>query len=450
LKNNLILLIALGMFSLSSYAQVLFEENFGYSTGTTLVSNGWVAHSGAGTNSPTVAATGLTYTNYPSSGIGGATKLLTNGEDVDSALTSPVTSGTVYASVLVKVDSATSAGDYFFHFITGVRTSNIFMGRLFAKKAANTNLAFGLSKSSTSVTTPPVYSDSIYSFSTTYLVVVKYTFNPTAVDSNDAVSLFIFADPTLPATEPVTPNVGPITRPQADATSISFIALRQGTASSAPIVNIDGIRVGQTWNDAPLPVQIASFTGTYNTVSRCSEIRFRTVSETNNYGFYLQRSGRDAANFANVSTFIPGYGTTNQPHDYSASDCSVVAGNWLYRLAQVDLDATVHYTEPIEINILSPTSVSNDGPKVFELQQNYPNPFNPSTEIKFSVASTGKTTLEVYNLVGHKVAMLFNEVAEAGHFYTARLDSKGMATGMYFYRLQSGANTEVRKMMLLK
>ncbi len=211
-------------------------------------------------------------------------------------------------------------------------------------------------------------------------------------------------------------------------------------------IGIDNINV----TSGPVPIQLSSFTGTL-TNNGAVQLRWTTISEINNYGFYVERRSSNAPAYSEIlGSFVSGFGTTNTPQHYTYIDNTVTPGTWSYRLKQVDLDNTVHYTEPIEINVLSYTSVSNDAPKVFELQQNYPNPFNPATEIQFSVETTGKTTLEVYNLVGRKVATLFNDVAEAGHYYKARLDGKGIASGMYFYRLQSGMRTEVRKMTLLK
>ncbi|MCB0313295.1 MAG: T9SS type A sorting domain-containing protein, partial [Calditrichaeota bacterium] len=65
------------------------------------------------------------------------------------------------------------------------------------------------------------------------------------------------------------------------------------------------------------------------------------------------------------------------------------------------------------------------------LSQNYPNPFNPSTEIRFTVAKTYRTTLEVYNLMGQKVMTLFDEVAQAGHEYHVRFTGSNLASGVY-------------------
>ncbi|MEK7671604.1 MAG: T9SS type A sorting domain-containing protein [Bacteroidota bacterium] len=145
---------------------------------------------------------------------------------------------------------------------------------------------------------------------------------------------------------------------------------------------------------------------------------------------------------------MPGHGTTLDPHYYRFAELVTTSGNMLYRLKQIDLDGTIHYTEPIQITLV--TSVSHSTPLTYSLSQNYPNPFNPETEIKFSVDATAQVTLELYNTLGQKVATLFNDVAEAGRYYNIRVNATSLASGIYFYKLQSGGRSELRKMVVLR
>lgn len=94
-------------------------------------------------------------------------------------------------------------------------------------------------------------------------------------------------------------------------------------------------------------------------------------------------------------------------------------------------------------------AASNDLPQRYELAQNYPNPFNPSTEISFDLAGASTVKLEVYNVMGQKVATLIDDYYEAGH-HTAVWDASGVASGLYLYRLQADDFVETRKMLLLK
>jgi len=85
----------------------------------------------------------------------------------------------------------------------------------------------------------------------------------------------------------------------------------------------------------------------------------------------------------------------------------------------------------------------------FILEQNFPNPFNPSTLIPFQIEQDGFVSLRVYNLLGQEIAVLVNERMDAGK-YRAEFDASDLPGGMYIYRLEGGARSESRKMILLK
>ncbi|MCP4686017.1 MAG: T9SS type A sorting domain-containing protein [bacterium] len=93
-------------------------------------------------------------------------------------------------------------------------------------------------------------------------------------------------------------------------------------------------------------------------------------------------------------------------------------------------------------------------PHAFGLDQNYPNPFNPETEIGFSVPASSRVQLTIYNALGQRVKTLVDDVMNAG---PARVTwdgtdraGNGVASGVYFYRLTIGENTDAKKMLLLK
>jgi len=199
--------------------------------------------------------------------------------------------------------------------------------------------------------------------------------------------------------------------------------------------------------EAALPIQLSSLTASASSGSSVT-LNWKTVSETNNYGFFVERSAQKSAGFVTVSGLIPGHGTTTAACAYQYTDKSAPAGASYYRLRQVDLDNSVHYSDAV---LVSPTdAVAQTAPVVFALSQNYPNPFNPSTEFRFTVAKAGMTTLVVYNALGQDVGRIFNGQTEPGKFYTARLDGSGLSSGIYFARLQSGVETQMRKIVLMK
>ncbi|HUV29731.1 MAG TPA: T9SS type A sorting domain-containing protein [Acidobacteriota bacterium] len=88
-------------------------------------------------------------------------------------------------------------------------------------------------------------------------------------------------------------------------------------------------------------------------------------------------------------------------------------------------------------------------PADFALEQNYPNPFNPATDIKFSLREASHVRLEVYNIMGQRVATLVDKRLEAGS-HVVTWDASDAASGVYLYRLQAGDFTHTRKMTLLK
>jgi len=88
-------------------------------------------------------------------------------------------------------------------------------------------------------------------------------------------------------------------------------------------------------------------------------------------------------------------------------------------------------------------------PTGFQLSQNYPNPFNPTTTIEFSLVHSGFVTLKIYNILGEKVVTLVSGDLRTGT-YKYEWDASGLASGVYFYRLETKAFTQTKKMLLVR
>ncbi len=97
-----------------------------------------------------------------------------------------------------------------------------------------------------------------------------------------------------------------------------------------------------------------------------------------------------------------------------------------------------------------PTSIERDTPIEFALGQNYPNPFNPSTTIKYALPEIATVRLDVYDMLGRRVATLVNNDAHAAGYHTVIFDASRLASGVYIYRLQAGSTTITRKLTLIK
>ena len=189
--------------------------------------------------------------------------------------------------------------------------------------------------------------------------------------------------------------------------------------------------------DEGVPVELTSFTA--NVVNNNVNLNWATATETNNQGFEIQRKS-DNTEFEQVG-YVAGFGTTTEPKSYSFSDANVSAGNYTYRLKQMDFDGSFEYSDEVNVEVLTPGS--------FELSQNYPNPFNPSTTIKYSLPENSFVNLAVYNLLGENVRTLVNEVQNAGN-YNLNFDASGLTSGTYVYRLSTASGTLTQKMVLLK
>ncbi len=98
------------------------------------------------------------------------------------------------------------------------------------------------------------------------------------------------------------------------------------------------------------------------------------------------------------------------------------------------------------------SQISNNIPDRISLHQNYPNPFNPSTKIRFDITSgslSDAVKLAVYDITGREVAVLVNQQLSAGS-YEYTFNAKGLTSGIYFFRLDAGDFSDVRKMTPLK
>ena len=88
-------------------------------------------------------------------------------------------------------------------------------------------------------------------------------------------------------------------------------------------------------------------------------------------------------------------------------------------------------------------------PDKYSLSQNYPNPFNPTTKIKYDLPKSGHVILKVYDILGRELTTLVNEEKPAGS-YEVRFNGSNLSSGIYFYKIQAGDYTSVKKMVLIK
>ncbi|MGA2669099.1 MAG: LamG-like jellyroll fold domain-containing protein [Ignavibacteria bacterium] len=107
----------------------------------------------------------------------------------------------------------------------------------------------------------------------------------------------------------------------------------------------------------------------------------------------------------------------------------------------------IQFNDQTVVSVSSPTE--SNIPERFALHQNYPNPFNPVTTIKYDIAKSTNVKMTVYDILGREVMVPVNEFKKAG-YYSIIISGSGLASGVYFYKIEAGNFTETHKMILVK
>lgn len=443
------LILILFFVTIDSFGQ-LFVEEFDYDTGSldTVSNFSWVRYGGS-YNPVQVVDGNLFYPGYPSSNIGRMIRIRAIPEfsSMDYYRSFPSqSSGTVFASMLLylrNTDQMTDSNDAIGRPFTGFYSAGKYYSRIYAKRGPTyTTFRLGIQVNDSH---PQVeWYNTVLNVEQTYLIVFSYTFVPG--DYNDIAALWV--NPIL-LSSPPPPNVLQVSNSLDVVSSISSIGIEQNRnyGKCSPNANIDGIRVATDWVDAPLPIQLGMMVANFvdhNSVL----IEWETVTEINNYGFYIEKYNHNIQDYVTIEeSFQPGAGYSLEPKRYSWLDEN--AGEFIlqYRLKQVDNDGLVNYYGPIMLN---PSSVRDKNDiNAYTLSQNYPNPFNPKTTIEFNLPSSGNVKLEVFDILGEKVAIVVDAMMNAGK-HTVDFDASSLSSGIYYYKLSVNNFVVVKNMILAK
>jgi len=241
-----------------------------------------------------------------------------------------------------------------------------------------------------------------------------------------------------------------------DGTDIaSFLGVRGVQSNTSLTAGLRFYTLGSVnASDAPLPVELISFTGVS---SRAGVVlSWETASERESAGFVINRRivGIGSGEWQVIDDYTrnPNLRAKNSLNGakYTYTDASdLPAGTVLeYRLDEVSFSGAIERLREVRVETRFSTVVTD-----FALEQNYPNPFNPTTSIPYQLKERAKVTLDIYNTLGQKVATVVDAVQERGN-YAVNFNAASLASGMYFYRLtaQGASQTfvQTRKMMLLK
>lgn len=206
----------------------------------------------------------------------------------------------------------------------------------------------------------------------------------------------------------------------------------------------DGFASSATSSGVPLPVEITVFSAEIQNGDVV--INWQTATETDNYGFEVERSENPDNETLQLTWlkigFVEGHGNSNSVKNYVFVDEKVKHSSYCYRLKQIDTDGSFEYSAVI--NVVVPNI-----PSEVLLLQNYPNPFNPATTISYAVPEKAFVELVIYSPTGELLENLVNDYRDPG-YYTVKWYPVHLAGGVYLYQLKYNGILKSGKMLYLK
>ena len=164
---------------------------------------------------------------------------------------------------------------------------------------------------------------------------------------------------------------------------------------------------------------------------------------------YIVAGGEDAQQFLDMLI------TLQRPDGGMPGSLYSVGGNafgWLSNWTGLSSTAWFYFAltkSPFTIDSTTNIKTNSFSLKEYKLFQNFPNPFNPATKIKYQIPRTSFVTLKLYDVLGNEISTIVNEEKPFGN-YEVEFNANGLTSGIYFYKLQSGSFSEIKKMVLLK
>jgi hypothetical protein len=190
-------------------------------------------------------------------------------------------------------------------------------------------------------------------------------------------------------------------------------------ATTYPSITATDTQVG-------LPVELAAFSG--RTDGRAAVLEWKTLSETNNEGFYVERK-TESSSWTTVGEQVEGAGTSQEAHSYSRRVEDLNFGAHTFRLRQIDADggeAVLDQRARVEVKMS----------EKYLLESVYPNPFRERATVEFAVQEPQAVTVALYDARGRRVRLLKDGKTPGGETVTLRLQADDLASGVYFLRLR--------------
>ncbi len=364
--------------------------------------------------------------------------------------TGGVTAPSTFPLVLPSTDTTATVGA----FAAGLPPNGLLMTVVFETLASVTGKEFTIGVRVVEVAVSPTDTDKLTAGLISFNATPKVTTNKTiAVIPRGGQATATVTASNFAAGATVTFNVtktGSATITQATAGNVLTLTASGTGAATVTVTATSGTTTTAAVTiqfDEQVPVELAAFGG--ELVENRVVLNWTTASQTNNAGFRILRS-TDQATYEIVSDVIAGAGTTDALMNYSFNDAGLPSAEQVfYVLEQIDLDGTIHRSNPIEVilgaRFVLPTEFAS---AVF------PNPFNPSTTISYDLPAESQVSIVIYDAIGQEVRQLVNKSHAAGR-YSVQWDAKdqigrSVGSGVYIAKIKAGTFNSTQKMLLLK
>ncbi len=205
-----------------------------------------------------------------------------------------------------------------------------------------------------------------------------------------------------------------------------------------------GVFPGTITVTGPLPIELTTFEALVQQDD--IQLSWETATEIENLGFGVEHRSQgadlDEGQLWLELGFVEGHGTTIEAQRYSYIVKDLPPGQHQFRLKQIDIDGSVHFSELVEVEL--------EVPGTHLLSDAYPNPFNPQATFTLTVAETQSMLVTLHDMTGRLVETLYQGELPANSIQRIQIDGTSLSSGLYFYRASGETFTESRQVLLQK